>query len=463
MDRRPSQWSFDRPNATAVGCPDANHQGIFIVCRAETNTNPAHWTTRGVFFLHYPGGSYFWQEQRPLSAEFSNAGSEPLNPSVAAIFSNRHSPAWPVGRYVVSTRPSTGTYDRRLIRKSESYWTAGNLPNPLAGANTARLLCEDADGAMRYAAAAGPYFESGEVIEDAPLYDLAGTGAAPALAIDMGGQRWVAYVDSDTLWVHTGDGEPEMVFAGSSSAVPGQPSIVCYSEQASSGYCAGVVFPVYDTAGGASKIMYARVDTSSVVLDTIESVANLRDSLPCISLYKTDTLLATFQHGDSVLAVMLADYGPGATGRPGAWSSPNLVTAHGYHPMSAFEQGGSVLNCVWTGKDGDNYAIHRAINDLSGGMFPSWTAQSDPSGSATVENLGRFMLGSELRHGPRKSAASRSSRATSVARRRRLSPTTPTPITRTQWQNRARFRPVSTKLGATFCTPLGLPSRWIQG
>jgi hypothetical protein len=51
--------------------------------------------------------------------------------------------------------------------------------------------------------------------------------------------------------------------------------------------------------------------------------------------------------------------------------------------MSAFD--GSVLNCVWTGKNGDNYGIHRATNDLSGGMFPSWTAQSDPSGSATSE------------------------------------------------------------------------------
>jgi hypothetical protein len=44
-----------------------------------------------------------------------------------------------------------------------------------------------------------------------------------------------------------------------------------------------VVFAVYDTAGGSSRVMYARVNTDGVVLDTIESVNTLRDSLPCIT------------------------------------------------------------------------------------------------------------------------------------------------------------------------------------
>jgi len=45
-------------------------------------------------------------------------------------------------------------------------------------------------------------------------------------------------------------------------------------------------------------------------------------------------------------------------------------------------------DCVWTGKAGNNYAIHRATNDLSCSMFSGWTAQSDPSADAAVERSG---------------------------------------------------------------------------
>ena len=335
----------------------------------------------------------------PLCMDFvTNSSDEPLNPSIAAIPSDDLTLPVPGDAIACCVMSTPGhalrnwTLDRRNIREAHGYWA--NLSyDPAPDANTARLLVRDAGGVEHYASTTWPYFAAGEVIGGWPVYDFAGTGKMPALALDADGWRWVAFIDSDTLWCYTGDGEPEMVFAGSSSAVPGQPSIICYPQPATAGYAAGVVFPVYDTVGGASRVMYGRVDTSAVVLDTIESVANLRDSLPSISVFKTDTLLCTFQHGDSVLSVMLADYGPGTTGRPGAWSSPNLVTAHGYHPMSAFEQGGSVLNCVWSGKDANNYAIHRATNDLSGGMFPSWTAQADPSGSATAEKSGPVYAG----------------------------------------------------------------------
>ena len=147
---------------------------------------------------------------------------------------------------------------------------------------------------------------------------------------------------------------------------------------------ANVVFAVYDTAGGTSKIMYCRVDTGQVVQDTIESVNNLRDSLPSISVYATDTLLVTFQHGDSVLSVMLADYGPGTAGQVPAWSSPSLVTANGYHSMNVMENG-SVLNCVWTQKSGNYYSIQRATNDLASAMFGSWTGMATPGSSTTLE------------------------------------------------------------------------------
>jgi hypothetical protein len=377
-----SRLSYDRPNVTAVtcdGCP-----GVLVVCRGKMSIpsgNGVTYALRGAFGI-LRGGTWYWSAQPPLVS----VGNDSLNPSISSCpLSNGHNNGYPYACYVASSPWSVGGNSGRSI------WRRGAFYGPSADAvavkaNTARQLAKDTNGALHYAGTNGPYYLAGDILDGFPLYTVAGNGLEPALAVDGDGNNWVAFLDGDSLFCHcSGEPAPRLVFAGSSTAVPGQPSIVCYSEQATSGYCASVVFPVYDTAGGASKIMYVRVDTSETVLDTIESVANLRDSLPCISVYKTDTLLATWQHGDSVLSALLADYGPGTTGRPGAWSSPNLVTASGYHPMSAFEQGGSVLNCVWTGKSGNNYAIHRATNDLSGGMFPSWTAQSNPSSNAAAE------------------------------------------------------------------------------
>ena len=213
---------------------------------------------------------------------------------------------------------------------------------------------------------------------------LVGTGCEPALALDGDGNRWLSYVNADTVWTVTGDGSYEVTFAGSSSAVPGQPSIVCYPSAGGGGSAANVVFAVYDTLGGASKIMYARVAADEVILDTIESVANLRDSLPCINVYLSDSLVVTWQHGDSILSSLLGNYGPLTQGQPPAWSSPSLVTASGYHPMSVMENG-CVLNCAYTTKSGSNYSVQRSTNDLAGGMFGSWTAMTSPSGSSTSD------------------------------------------------------------------------------
>ncbi len=256
--------------------------------------------------------------------------------------------------------------------------------------NTARLLTKDAGGVMHYAGATWPYFAAGEVIGGWPVYCMAGTGDAPALAVDGGGWRWIAYIDSDTLWVYDGENEPMLVFAGNGAAVPGQPSIACYPNPANNGYVANVVFAVAKPDADSSLVMYARVDTGQVILDTIESVAGLGDSLPSINVFRTDSLVATWQHSDTILSALLPDYGPGTAGQPGAWSTPNLVTANGYHPMSVMEADG-VLNCVWTNRVGSNYAIGRATNNLAGGMFQSWTMSSSPSEtSAAVKSNAVF-------------------------------------------------------------------------
>jgi len=251
------------------------------------------------------------------------------------------------------------------------------------------------EGTSFYSARVGANIHSGVAREDGILEPgLLSCGTANALATDAGGSIWSSFLRDDSVWCRTGNGCFKVACAGTSSVVPGQPSIVCYPNQANGMYVGGVTFACYDTVQGTSMLLWARVDTGGVVLDTIESVANLKDSLPCINVYG-DTLLVTWQHGtDSVLSSMLADYGPGTTGRPPAWSSPSLVTASGYHPMSVMENGSDVLSCVWSQKSGSDYSIQRSTNDLGGGMFSGWVAQTPPSAASAVEKANGVYTGS---------------------------------------------------------------------
>jgi len=258
--------------------------------------------------------------------------------------------------------------------------------------NVGRRLFLDSDGSMLYAAGRSPYAVWGPVLGGCAVPMLADCGFRPALAVDGDGAGWLAYTRNDTVWCIAGEDGYKAVFCGSSSAVPGQPSIVCYPS-AAGGSAANVVFAVYDSAGSASRIMYARVDADEVVLDTVESAGNLKDSLPSINVYKTDSLLVTWQHGtDTVFSSLLANYGPSTQGQPGAWTSPSLVTESGYHPSSVMENG-SVLNCVWTQKSGDNYSISRATCDLASAAFGSWTTMATPGGSSSYEKTNPVYAG----------------------------------------------------------------------
>ena len=279
----------------------------------------------------------------------------------------------------------TGVDYERSLQCSPGYW-GYVIDRGVAcwGANPGRRVIVDVDGNVHFASVMGSYVIGGPV-SGALTPVMVGIGSQPALAVDGRGRRWVAYLWNDTLFCNVADDVIKPVFCGSSSAMPGQPSIACYPT--ASGYeVANVVFAVYDTAGSASKIMYARVDTSgAVVLDTIESVANLGDSLPCINVYKSDTLLVTWQHCDSVLAASLVEYGPWTQGQPGAWSSPSLLAAHGYHPMNVVE--GNSLNCVWTEEPGqDTFVARRASSDVSEDLLSIWTDETS-SGDSTTDTL----------------------------------------------------------------------------
>jgi hypothetical protein len=378
---------YTHPNVSAIACN--NQPGVLFTCQCHLPSGKWFVLSKFGRLVVTQSSSYIVWQSNVVTSDIYTQDPGELRPSVATTYRNEVSS--PFGAQVFNY-PCPGTHRSIDLRYGQwkyfTYTPGGGGGN----AGTGRLIARDPDGSMQYAAASRPHIVSGPADTDL-LPGLVAPGGQPALALDGDGEPWIAYIYGDTVWTKTGDGSYEVVFAGSNSAVPGQPSIVCYPGQAGGVHVANVVFAVYDTAGGASKIMYARVDTGAVVLDTIESVANLGDSLPCINVYKTDSLLVTWQHGDSTLGSMLCDYGPGTAGQVPAWTSPSLVSANSYHAMSAFDEGGSVLNCVWTRNNGSNYAIQRASCDLASAAFGNWTPMATPGDTGSAEKANPVFAG----------------------------------------------------------------------
>jgi len=222
-----------------------------------------------------------------------------------------------------------------------------------------------------------------------------GYGGKPALALDSDSILCATYVQGCSLFVNWWYPyyydwvSQETVYAGGSGEYVGQPSVALYPGKSDGVKVAAVSAVVYDSAAGSSRVMFFKVDTGRVVVDTVESVDNLADSFPCLNVANTDSIYLTFQHGDSVVSSKLLDYGRGNWNKPGAWSSLELVTADGYHPMSALEDG-DMLHCVWSQRihppnATDTFNIRHATCDVSpGAMFPDWTIGTNPSAGATA-------------------------------------------------------------------------------
>jgi len=372
--------NVDYSEVNAVGFTCDNAPGVLVTCQADISTGKTM-VASGMARYDAENDTMIWQH-----FVFMSPYDNDLLPSVGAFYNaDEQGQVNPRGAVVCNPDEGQPEIELRL---------GGWMEVPSAGtataAGTGRLLGMDNDMQLHFAGVRWPHVVSGPVyLGLVPI--LVGPGRQPALAVDGNDSRWVAFSRDDTLWTMTGDGCYKAVFTGSSSAVPGQPSIVCYPNQANGMTYGAVVFPVYDTAGEASKVLFARVCTSEVVLDTIEAVQGLVDSLPSINVFRSDTLICVWQKDGSVVSSMLPEYGPGTTSRPGPWSSPSAVTSDGYHPMSTIANG--VVECVWADEDDGDYAIRRATNDLTNNMFSGWTAQTDPSSDAAVEKANPVAAG----------------------------------------------------------------------
>jgi len=385
----PANAEYDHANVTCIG---SGVPSFLVTARMKLGNV---WSIRGAFG-RFINGEFKWRPEPCIYVPpVTSTSDEPLNPFIAAAVTDRAS-KYAHACFVASRPWGSVGYQGRCLSKRSAYLAPATYTPITAeadGMGPGRWLLPDNMGGYRFASILRPYYMAGDIICEQLVHTAAGMGLQPALAVDADGSNWVAYNWDDTVWCDPGLEFPLMVFAGSGSAVPGQPSVVCYPNQANGVYVANVVFPVYDTAGATSKIMYARVDTGGVVLDTIESVANLGDSLPCISVFRSDTLLVTWQHGDSTIASMLCDYGPGTSGQPPAWTSPNLVAANGYHAMSRFDDNGTVLNVVWTRNNGSNYAIQRATCDVATTTFGTWSQSATPGDTGSAEKANPVFAG----------------------------------------------------------------------
>ncbi len=364
------RFACAEPCASMVTCSDK--PTVVMTCEQTFGTQTHLTTAVGRFWAN----EWHW-----FSEVFENAwGDADLNPnSVAADPHPDHAGGQPRGSCVWSV-PYGGT--RRIYRYSGGWVPLTYLTlRPPDPANSFRALAPDATGMLRFTNSSCPSVNSGYVSDGSLVSFATDIGCLPALALDGNGDRWNAYLRSDTLWcAFDGGWAYKPVFCGSSSARPGQPSIECYPGSAT----AALTFPIYDSAGASSMILWAKFSSTNLMLDTIESVANLSDSCPSVTVVYGETLVVCWQHGDSILSSKLLDYGPGDWNRPPAWSSLELVTANGYHPMTRVE-GEDVVHCLWTEKIDvtgiyDTFNICHATCDLDPtGMFHGWTAGTNPS------------------------------------------------------------------------------------
>ncbi|MEO0050600.1 MAG: hypothetical protein ABIK42_05605 [candidate division WOR-3 bacterium] len=102
-----------------------------------------------------------------------------------------------------------------------------------------------------------------------------GWGKNPAIATDGDSAVAAFFVEGCSLycaWWYPSVmdwTQPQVVFAGVEGEVPLNPSVALYPGDVAGMKVAGVAFAVYDTVEGTSRIMFAKVDTGTVILDTI--------------------------------------------------------------------------------------------------------------------------------------------------------------------------------------------------
>ncbi len=373
-------YDYAAPNVSAV--LTEGRFSVAVVC--EVKAREAERAVASSFGRFYSGESrFYWKRFGWLCPSGPFDG---YNPSVATInLSVGHRNGLPHGTCVWADPRAAGGTAVGLYRRI-GYWRRVAVSPSVIPGRAHWGLEPGLGGQLYWAGTVGKHVASGPVL-GRPIPVMVAPGGDPALAIDGNGVSWIVYVCDDTLWCVVGDSQPVAIFCGSSAARPEMPSIHVYPDDVSGQYVGAVAFPVYDSVGETSMILWAKFDAENLLLDTIASVDNLGDSCPSINIAYGDSVCVVWQRGDSVVSAKLLDYGPGNWNRPTAWSALELVTANGYHPASRLE--GNVLHCAFSQRvvtqgAADTFNVCRATCDLSPtAMFQDWISGANPSNGAT--------------------------------------------------------------------------------
>jgi len=210
----------------------------------------------------------------------------------------------------------------------------------------ARRLRLAAEGSLAYCSREGANIHAGPATTDGLLLPiLAGGGELSSIAVDGDSKIWTAYTLDNSVLCDVAWGDTCVtVFTGDSTVIPGQPSIALYpTELVSGGWAANIVFPVFDTVNGESRILYAKINGENLVLDTIHEAQALSDSCPCVNV-AGETVYVTMQSDGQVVSRVLG-YGVDDWDAPGSWSAPDTVAELGLQAMSAVD--GDYLHLVW--------------------------------------------------------------------------------------------------------------------
>jgi len=193
----PANAEYDRANVTGVMC---NGQPAFLVT-ARMKLGDV-WSIRGAFGRFIDGELKWRSEPCIYVPPVTSTSVEPLNPSIAAAVTDRGS-EYAHACFVASRPWGDVGYQGRCLAKGSAYWAPATWTPITAvadGMGPGRWLAPDNAGGHRFASIQRPYYTAGDVISDQLVHATAGMGVQPALAVDGGGQNWVAYNWNDTVW-----------------------------------------------------------------------------------------------------------------------------------------------------------------------------------------------------------------------------------------------------------------------
>ncbi|HDR00363.1 MAG TPA: exo-alpha-sialidase [candidate division WOR-3 bacterium] len=295
----PPWTDYDRkyPNADIILNDEGRLWLLLTTQDRDATRQPVRYGV-GMTDAWWDGSAWRWQYPYWLN--------ETLRPGGDEMFPSMHGCDFVTGDVArAAVAWSDPKHDNRGIWRATARWAWDHSvvwPPRAVDGTGGNALVRAADGQLFHTFPRYPHVMSGPVSSGYPAPVLVGPGHFPVLALDPDGTMWVAYVSGDSVWLSVDWSEPHLVFAGSNSSRPGQPSIAFYPLKDNADYVAALSFPVYDSADGSAQILFAKVKTGAVLLDTVAANSvSLGDSFPSVNVNTDSTVFVVWQSNGAIV------------------------------------------------------------------------------------------------------------------------------------------------------------------